>query len=57
VDIFRADGVMRAVAVPLGTHTVGFRYAPRSLQLGAAVSFSSLAGALGVALFARTATV
>jgi hypothetical protein len=57
VEILRADGVMRAVAVPTGTHTVRFRYAPRSLQLGAAVSFSSLAGALGVALFARTAAV
>jgi hypothetical protein len=57
VEILRANGVMRAVAVPTGTHTVRFRYAPRSLQLGAAVSLSSLAGALGVALFARTATV
>ena len=57
VEILRANGVMRAVAVPTGTHTVRFRYEPRSLQLGAAVSLSCLAGALGVALFARTATV
>ena len=52
VQIFRANGVMRAVAVPAGPHTIRFEYAPRSFQLGAAISLSSLVGVLAVVLFA-----
>jgi len=39
VPIYRADGNFRAVHLPEGAHTVRFKYAPRSLQLGLFVSF------------------
>ena len=39
VPIYRADGNFRAVHLPGGAHTVRFKYAPRSLQLGLFVSF------------------
>ncbi|MDH4138619.1 MAG: oligosaccharide flippase family protein, partial [Anaerolineae bacterium] len=39
VPIYRADGNFRAVHLPSGAHTVRFKYAPRSLQLGLFVSF------------------
>jgi len=37
--IYRADGNFRAVPLPGGAHTVRFKYAPRSFQLGLFVSF------------------
>src|SRR5262249_35761775 len=43
VEILRADGCVRAVAVPAGEHHVIFRYRPRSFIAGAAVSIVSLA--------------
>jgi hypothetical protein len=52
--IFRANGVMRAVAVAPGSHTVRFTYAPRSFKLGAAISLLSLTGALAAALLPGT---
>ncbi len=39
VPIYRADGNFRAVHLPGGAHTVRFKYAPRSLQLGLFASF------------------
>jgi O-antigen/teichoic acid export membrane protein len=39
VPIYRADSNFRAVPLPGGAHTVRFKYAPRSLQLGLFVSF------------------
>jgi hypothetical protein len=46
VAISPQDGLFRAVAVPAGEHTVIFRYRPRSLLLGAALS------AIGLGLMA-----
>ncbi len=43
--IHRADYCLRAVAVPAGEHVVEFRYAPRSVRLGAALSLVGLLGA------------
>ncbi|HID61777.1 MAG TPA: hypothetical protein EYP49_03380, partial [Anaerolineae bacterium] len=39
VPIYRADGNFRAVHLSSGAHTVRFKYAPRSFQLGLFVSF------------------
>jgi O-antigen/teichoic acid export membrane protein len=39
VPIYRADGNFRAVHLPGGAHTIRFKYAPRSFQLGLFVSF------------------
>ena len=36
--VYRADSVLRAVAVTAGDHTVEFRYEPRSLRIGIIVS-------------------
>jgi hypothetical protein len=46
VEILRADGCVRALAVPAGEHHVVFRYRPRSFLAGAAVSVLSLAAIL-----------
>ena len=39
VPIYRANGNFRAIHLPGGAHTVRFKYAPRSFQLGLFVSF------------------
>lgn len=41
-EILRANALVRAVAVPAGTHRVEFVYAPRSLEIGAAISLGTL---------------
>jgi len=41
-EIARADYLFRAVPVPAGRHIVEFRYEPRSVYYGAAVSVSTL---------------
>ncbi|MGH7893432.1 MAG: YfhO family protein, partial [Candidatus Binatia bacterium] len=46
VPILRADHAFRAVMVLRGTHRVEFRYRPRSVRLGAAVSGLALVCAL-----------
>lgn len=48
-EIYEADGFLRGVPVPAGTHRVVFRYRPGSAYAGAALT---LAGGLGVALAA-----
>jgi hypothetical protein len=40
--LLRANGYLRAVAVPPGLHRVEMRYRPRSLAIGGAVSAGSL---------------
>ena len=39
--IWRANSLFRAVEVPLGSHTIIFRYQPASLRWGALISLSS----------------
>jgi hypothetical protein len=42
LEILRADGRFRAVALPAGTHRVTFRYRPLSFLAGAAISLAAL---------------
>jgi hypothetical protein len=42
LEILRADGFFRAVALPSGSHRVTFRYRPLSVLVGAAVSAAAL---------------
>lgn len=44
--LYRADWVLRAVAVPAGEHRVEFYYAPLSFWSGAALSLLTVAGVL-----------
>jgi len=48
VSILRADVLFRAVRVPAGSHTVEFRYRPRTFQAGAAISVLTLVGVVVV---------
>ena len=43
VETLFANYLFRAVEVPAGSHRVTFRYEPRSVQIGAAISMASLA--------------
>jgi uncharacterized membrane protein YfhO len=42
LEILRADGFFRAVALPAGTHRVTFRYRPLSVLVGAGISAVAL---------------
>lgn len=55
-QLFRADGLFRAVAVPPGSHQVLFRYRPLSFYAGAAVSLATLLLLAGFALQGEPAT-
>lgn len=48
-----ANGVARAVEVPAGTHEVAFRFVPRALHVGAALSAASAAALLAALLLVR----
>jgi hypothetical protein len=50
-EILRADAIFRALWVPAGSHRIGFRFWPRFLIPGAAISLATLA-AVGLALAA-----
>jgi hypothetical protein len=50
--IFRANGLVRAVPVPAGTHTVELRFAPRTLMLGAWISICTAVLLVGAAAMA-----
>ena len=44
IDLFRADYVLRAAALPAGDHTITMRFDPPSYRLGAEISlFASIA--------------
>lgn len=43
-DIIRTNGVFRGVSVPAGDHKVEFRFEPKLLQFGGALSLACLAG-------------
>lgn len=49
--IFRANGLVRAVAVPAGSHTVEFVYDPMSVKIGALVSLMTLVVVGGILIF------
>ena len=53
VEIFRANGLFRAIRIPAGPHHVVFEYAPRSLRRGAWLSGLSLLALATVPLCAR----
>jgi uncharacterized membrane protein YfhO len=42
MELLRADGYFRAVALPAGSHRVVFRYRPLSFYAGAAISLAAL---------------
>jgi uncharacterized membrane protein YfhO len=42
LEILRADGLFRAVALPAGSHRVTFRYRPYSFLVGAGISILAL---------------
>lgn len=45
--IYRANYIMRAVALPKGRHLVEFRYYPFSFRMGTAVSLTTLVFIIG----------
>lgn len=53
VPIVRANRVMRGAALPAGRHRLVYRYRPRSVFHGAAISGASVLGLLAIALVGR----
>lgn len=51
-DVLRANYLVRAVAVPSGSHRVRFDYSPASFRVGAAITLAALAAVLALAAFA-----
>lgn len=54
--IYRADGVVRGIAVPQGDHEIRFRYFPATYRLGFAISLLASALLIAVTVLSRTAT-
>lgn len=52
-QIYRADGLVRAVFVPAGTHNIEFSYMPESFVAGATISIVSAAILAGVYVYSR----
>jgi uncharacterized membrane protein YfhO len=44
-------GLFRAVDVPAGPHRVEWRFEPRSVRIGLAISLATLAAAIGYVIF------
>ncbi len=53
VDLWRVDYNLRGVSVPSGRHLVEFRYAPMSINLGAAISLMTALGLLAILVWER----
>ena len=53
VRLYRADQLLRAVAIPAGEHTVELRYESRALQAGMAVSALTVLTFIGGAFLLR----
>lgn len=51
--IYEVNAAMRGVRVPQGLHTLEMVYRPRSVYVGAALTFLGLAGALAIAMLNR----
>lgn len=49
--IYRANLFFRAVPLPAGTHTVEFRYEPRSFAIGRAISIITLLSTVAISIF------
>jgi hypothetical protein len=52
-DIYRADGLVRAVFIPAGEHTVEFSYMPQSFTNGLIISLVTLVILVGIFLYSR----
>jgi hypothetical protein len=52
VKLYRADGLVRGVVVPKGTHRVSVRYEPASVRWGAILTVMTFLGVCGAAAFA-----
>ena len=49
--LLRADGILRAVEVPAGTHRVELSYRPTNWTLALALTFAGLAALLGACAY------
>ncbi|MCV0399660.1 MAG: YfhO family protein [Nitrosarchaeum sp.] len=52
-EILRANGLVRAVVVPSGYHTVDFNYTPNSFWLGVLISSVTLVFLTGIFIYSR----
>jgi len=57
VSLYAADGALRAVSVPAGTHSVTLRYESFTLWLGSLISLAALALLIGASVVAALAQV
>ena len=55
VEILRADGALRAVAVPRGRHRIAMEYRPESVYWGAVVSVCVFLGLAAIAVYSKRA--
>ncbi|HVS28991.1 MAG TPA: YfhO family protein [Solirubrobacteraceae bacterium] len=51
--IYRADGLFRGLALPVGSHRISFNYRPTSVIVGAIVSLLSLVAVAGLGWWGR----